>query len=371
MPLRSRNIVFVHGMFGWGPKDLFGLPYWGRALECFGPELLPHEAKCGPISSLHDRACEVFAQIVGARVDYGAAHSLGAGHARFGPDYSGAGFVPGWSRDNPVILVGHSAGAMTCLQLQKLLAGDFWGVGSTADWAEVVVSIAGALNGSLLSYLFSDEATGLAGGWRGRLLARALGVAAPLLRPLYDLGLEHWLSQGRLETTGFLSGEDNLIFNSSLQGARQANDFNAGGFATAPNTYYLAFVTGAAAPKPQRFGAAGYMARRRDFAKAPIPGWGQGDLAIARWRANDGVVSSISQRYPFTAEGHPVGGEGIFGQADELAPGRWRYEALQAAFGRRFDHLDPVHGGPRNLSSPARRAHREFYERLNALLVAL
>ena len=151
MSLRSRHIVFIHGMAGWGPKDFGGrVSYWGEALAQFGPALAPHVAKCGPFSALHDRACEVFAEIIGARVDYGEKHSREAGHARYARDFSGQAFVPGWSAENPVILVGHSAGALTALKLQKLLANDFWGVGSRADWIEVVVSVAGALNGSLL-----------------------------------------------------------------------------------------------------------------------------------------------------------------------------------------------------------------------------
>jgi triacylglycerol lipase len=142
--MRSKNIVFVHGLLGWGPGELGGLPYWGDALEQFHANFVTHEAKCGPLSSFHDRACEIFAQTKGGRVDYGEAHSAHAGHARFSRQYD-EGFVPDWSAENPIILVGHSAGAQTCLQLQALLAEDFWGIGSNADWVEAVVSIAGAL----------------------------------------------------------------------------------------------------------------------------------------------------------------------------------------------------------------------------------
>jgi triacylglycerol lipase len=68
-------------------------------------------------------------------------------------------------------------------------------------------------------------------------------------------------------------------------------------------------------------------------------GWGSGDLVIEKWRENDGAVSSISQRYPFTAGNHPVGGEGIFGR-NHIERGKWYYEKVEESTGRSFDHLD-------------------------------
>ena len=112
-----------------------------------------HEAKCGPISSFHDRACEVFAQIKGTEVHYGLEHSAVAGHAQTSRDYTSQGLVPDWSVDNPIILIGHSAGAQTCLQLQQLLAEKFWhvdsGVDSSGNWIEAIICVAGVLDGSI------------------------------------------------------------------------------------------------------------------------------------------------------------------------------------------------------------------------------
>ncbi len=90
--MKSKNIVFVPGLFGWGPGELGGLPYWGDALAQFEGVFKTHWVKCGPISSFHDRACEVFAQIKGAEVDYGAVHSEEAGHAQKSRDYYGKSF---------------------------------------------------------------------------------------------------------------------------------------------------------------------------------------------------------------------------------------------------------------------------------------
>lgn len=73
--------VLVHGILGFGPKELGPLNYCGTAFNV--PSPIPRfEASVGPLSSAHDRACELAAQIKGTRVDYGAAHAKREGHAR-------------------------------------------------------------------------------------------------------------------------------------------------------------------------------------------------------------------------------------------------------------------------------------------------
>lgn len=399
--LKSTNIVFVHGLFGWGPGEFGGLPYWGDALAQFEPRFATHEAKCGPLSSFHDRACELFAQIAGGTVDYGAEHSAQAGHARHSRCYAN-GFIPNWSADNPVILVGHSAGAHTCLQLQALLARDFWGRKTSADWVEAVVSVAGVLNGSLLTYMFGcDKQTGRLNRLPSHLIAKALdflalaaAVPTPMRKP-FDLYLDQWTGTGltldeamsRLDHGPFVRGEDNLGFDLTLQGCRQAN----AKFSTNPGTYYLSLVTDAthfAGP----FGlpwfgsrwrpdaainlilrqAAIYQAQEVDFDAPPIEGWGAGDLALAEWRRNDGAVSVVSQRHPFTARAEPVGGEGIFARGEALERGKWYFEYLDKALGERFDHFDPVVGARlKPLFPDLQEAQKEVYRRLNETLARL
>jgi len=106
-------VVLVHGLFGYGPKEMLGFDYWGQAIQVDSP-LQRFEASLGPISSSHDRACELYAQIKGVQVDYGEDHARVAEHNRYGNDFTGKGFYPQWSEQTPIHLVGHSSVAPPC-----------------------------------------------------------------------------------------------------------------------------------------------------------------------------------------------------------------------------------------------------------------
>lgn len=392
--MRSENIIFVHGIFGWGPSEMGGLPYWGYALKVAPPTFKVHEASCGPVSSFHDRACEVAAQIKGTRTDYGAGHSADTKHARFSDDYTNNALVPNWSEQNPVILVGHSAGVHTCLRLQHLLAEDYWGWGSNAGWVEAIVCISGVLNGSTLPYMLGcDKRTGLLTGPIGDFIGNGVQIfamaSAGNITDIYDFDLDQWIGQGpygdlkaicnALAKSNFAKGEDNLGFDLTLQGGLAANKT----IKTAPGSYYLSIVTeqttqGWLTPRhfpdllmnPLLAMTAGYQGAVVNFDVPPIPGWGDPNLSlhIDQWRENDGAVSSISQRYPFTGGNHPVGGEGIFINSS-IEKGRWYFEKAEQSTGRSFDHLDVGIGC---FSDPTIiPAHKALYRNIYSLLARL
>eukprot|EP00931_Biecheleriopsis_adriatica_P122119 TRINITY_DN9712_c0_g1_i1.p1 TRINITY_DN9712_c0_g1~~TRINITY_DN9712_c0_g1_i1.p1 ORF type:complete len:508 (+),score=85.79 TRINITY_DN9712_c0_g1_i1:143-1666(+) len=202
-------IVLIHGLFGWGEeRPLYGLgpTYFPiqqlRRLWQGGPVLA---VDVGVASSDHDRACEAFAQLLGARVDYGVQHSCEFGHERFGTDYSlVGGLLERWDAEHPVHLVGHSFGGTTAVTLFNLIAEDYWRLGTGPQWVLSVSCICSPLRGCslplALGFDVHDEAA------VRPLLKRAVtavGVMAGkaqmmfpwLLKPLFDLRVDQFRDQ--------------------------------------------------------------------------------------------------------------------------------------------------------------------------------
>ena len=265
--MRAKHIVFVHGLFGWGHGAVAEVPYWGEAISSLRDQLdkkdrsdiTTHEASCGPVSSFHDRACEIFAQLMREKVDYGAEHAATEHHEQFGSDQTGK-LAPQWpadepwSEENPVIFIAHSAGAHTCLQLQQLLADDYWKRGTNARWVEAVICISGVLNGSTLTYnLGCDKSSGLLTGPIGDFIGSGIqllgGLTRGQARNFYDWGLDQWIVPtdvsgvveliAKLKASHFAKGRDNLAYDMTLKGSQEANRR----FKTQDHCYYLSIVT--------------------------------------------------------------------------------------------------------------------------------
>lgn len=131
--------IFVHGILGYGDNDKLNsvTPYWGmqykedlmKSLNARGYDC--HAASVGPLSSAWDRACELYAQLAGTVVDYGAAHSAEHHHERYGRSYVGKALIDTFGktdRDGNIIkinLFGHSFGGATTRLFTYILANIF------------------------------------------------------------------------------------------------------------------------------------------------------------------------------------------------------------------------------------------------------
>lgn len=170
------DYVFCHGLNGWGSYDFQNnfLPYWGM----FGGDMTKNLNKLGfscysasvdPEGSAWDRACELYAQLMGTRVDYGKAHSEKFGHERFGKDFSDRRLIESWSATDKINLLGHSFGGVTVRLLAELMANGSEQerlatdsndiselfTGGKADWIYSITTLAAPTNGTT-AYGFGD-----------------------------------------------------------------------------------------------------------------------------------------------------------------------------------------------------------------------
>lgn len=120
--------IFVHGLAGWGSYELRNkiAPYWGMLGKDLMKQLCKEGIVCNsasvaPLGSAWDRACELYAQLTGTVVDYGVYHSKVHNHKRYGKDFRGKALLEKWDETHKVNLLGHSFGGTTIRLLATLL----------------------------------------------------------------------------------------------------------------------------------------------------------------------------------------------------------------------------------------------------------
>ena len=145
-PSRDPPIVLVPGFLG-------SEHHWCAArLRAEYPHAQFVATEPGPLSSHHDRACEIFYTLKGGIVDYGEAHSKQCDHERFGR-HERVAALPEWGARHPIDLVGHSIGGVTARVLQQLLADRFFpGHDTDASWIRSLTTLSSPHNGDPVVY---------------------------------------------------------------------------------------------------------------------------------------------------------------------------------------------------------------------------
>ncbi|KAJ4955175.1 hypothetical protein NE237_011958 [Protea cynaroides] len=345
-------IVLIHGIFGFGKGRLGGLSYFAGAEKKDDRVLVPD---LGSLTSVYDRARELFYYLKGGQVDYGEEHSKACGHSQFGRIYD-QGNYPEWDEEHPIHFVGHSAGAQVVRVLQQMLADKvFKGYENTSEnWVLSLTSLSGALNGTTRTYLDGMQTED------GRSMKQVcllqlcrLGVIMyewldiPWLKNYYDFGFSHfnmsWKKVGvsglvdcLLGNTGPFASGDWILPDLTIQGSMRLNSH----LNTFPNTFYFSYATkrtkkimGITLPSsilrihPLFFIRIFQMSQWRHPPDVLPPYKGYRD---EDWQDNDGALNTISMTHPRIPVEHPSRIIVDDSECQPLQPGIWYYKIVEA-----------------------------------------
>jgi triacylglycerol lipase len=352
LPAAAANnhpVILVHGFLGFGPDDFqrSGFNYWGGYGDIAahmrvyrGPRTV-YAAGVGPISSNWDRAADLYAQIKGGCVDYGAAHvrrqgtpgqvqkppgKCWAADPANNPQGYPLALYPAWDATHPIHFIGHSQGGTTVRALIQLLEhgspedegdGELYR-GGKVGWVRSLTTISTPHNGTTLSDAVLNILPTLRTPLRDLLSNRAAQwEMAPDGAREFNLWARTsphvvYLSVGTLATESgswCCNGTDRVI------APIQTTSYQYARADMIP--YFKAFAGEWIVPSALQHGIGGYTQQ--------APGRVRID---SDWFPNDGVVNTVSMRSP---RGHPA--RDFDGRA---MPGSWNYLGTW----RGYDHFD-------------------------------
>ena len=387
--------IYVHGLMGWGEHDqIYAVtPYWGLTSDLMpyltGKGYESYAASVGPLSSAWDRACELYAQLTGTTVDYGAAHAAEYDHARYGVTYDKPLFE-GWSADKKINLVGHSFGGATIRLFLDILAdgsaeeqaaakaagtevSPFF-QGGKADWVYSLTTLAAPHNGTTFLECCGDMTQFAAEA--STTMAKLLGISD--FKGVYDFQLEQFgfyrkdgetvlEALDRVLHSDFLSHNDNMFRDLTIDRALELND----DIEIQPNVYYFSY----AGDKTRQSTLTGERTSAVDMTPLFVPFANQmcgyydqttaGGFRIDKsWAPNDGLVNTVSALYPTDSAGRCLTKSEKIGyiQQDGYSnvsyhPGVWNVMPV-----RHYDHGNFIAGMPvPDLASQSIPALRQFY----------
>ncbi|KUJ59304.1 hypothetical protein AR687_23795 [Flavobacteriaceae bacterium CRH] len=333
-PTKRQNsypIVLVHGMGGWGRDEMKGYHYWGGIgdIQTYltSQGYTTYTASMGPLSSNWDRAVELYYNIVGGTVDYGAVHAMRHGHNRYGESFPG--FYPQWNASNKVHFIGHSMGGPTPRYLIQLLEnGDEQekayvpGLhegptsalfkGGKTNWVASHTTVSGVHNGGVTVDLmdFQDNLKKLIYGMG------AMGGIVLEKNAVYNFDLGQWGLQRQENETPeayidrvfdktaadagssarFWQSEDNCGYDLSIKASQMQNYW----VKSSPNVYYASYSFNDMEQESDGTWSVSENMNPLIKVHGVIIGKTTLDLpyGYAKWRPCDGLVSVPSSQYP-------------------------------------------------------------------------
>ena len=320
--------VFVHGLNGWGTSASGDnlVDYWGATagnlmemLEAQG--VACHAPSVGEFNSAWDRACELFAQLTGGTVDYGAIHSEKYGHERFGRSYD-TPMIPDWGKrtgTRKINLIGHSFGGASVRTFAQLMAegneaeraasGDAVSPlfeGGKENWIFSITALAAPHNGTTLLYALAGDSSGdlISGLLEGVLSLLDITNARALLER-FGLSPDGKAGPSFDEMVALSHTEDNCYAELTLAGAQKLNEW----VKPLPNVYYFSYPYDAtknaliSVLNPARRVGASEMTLVLQPLGAILGAYNKNtvnDIPVDdTWLPNDGMVNTISETAPF------------------------------------------------------------------------
>jgi triacylglycerol lipase len=370
----NHPVILVHGFLGFGP-DTFersGFNYWGgygdiaTHLQVYRGPRTVFAAAVGPVSSNWDRAADLYAQIKGGCVDYGAAHvrrhglpgqqqkpagKCWAADPKNNPHNYPLALYPAWNASHPLHFIGHSQGGTTIRALVQLLEhgssedeGDHaLYAGGKVGWVRSVTTISAPHNGTT----FADA---------------VLSGTPPFQSPLGEL-LRHRWAQWELSPDGARA------FNAWARTSPHIYYYSVGTVATQAGSWccngtdrLIAPIQSASHQYPRRDmiqafkGTAGEWVVPSAFQHG-LGGYTQrapGRVVVdSDWFANDGVVNTASMRAP--------AGHAVRDYDGRSLKGTWNFLGNYQG----YDHFDIL-----NWPNPGPSANG-VYERISDVIFAL
>ena len=309
--------VFVHGLSGWGQysPQYYVMPYWGM----FGGDLMKYlnargvkavAATVAGADSAWDRACELYAQLTGTRVDYGKEHSERCHHPRFGKDYSRCPLIDSFSAENKINLLGHSFGGATVLTFLELMAN-----GSEAERAVTPENeLSGFFTGGKGDWVYS--VTALSAPMNGTSAYEVKPKEGEAVDPATSMTTEA-LNIASIETPDGRDPNDSADYDMHIDNALKMLE----GIETLSNVYYFSLPCSFTEQQEDGTWTAKkgmeplFVSSSNRIGKytGVTPG---GYVVDEKWQQNDGLVNTYSARAPFNAPQQDLDRENI-------QPGIW------------------------------------------------
>ncbi len=362
--------ILVHGLGGWGQYDAIteSYPYWGAGAGMSEGEgdfvkflaengYEAYAVSVGPVNSAWDRVCEIYAQLTGAVVDYGEAHSKKHNHARYGRSFEGKPLMGRvWSPDEPINLIGHSFGGPASRLFASLMAfGDEAEIAATgSDTSPLftgghsksvhsVITLSGCHNGSQIANLIVDPIAPL---FFIAVLVNLMSVFNVESGMNSDLGLSHFGLSPDEKTEkvdfdlrkiiNYVKSKDNAGVDLTVGGSQKLNEkikmnpdtyyYSVSGTVTEENKWGMQVKTHDTTPI---FDATTWLLTKSQGFTI------DGIKMDKEWANNDGMVPLKSALYPLDEKDNAFSYEEALSQ-NSIKPGSWYY--LKTIYG--MDHGD-------------------------------